>query len=270
MTTRVPGTRISCSDANGHDGRWRRARPATAALVVVALIASGGCAGPQVPTQPAGTESATPAVAESATPTVPDPVGPITLLLQQREEQRREIHDATELVIVDCMAERGFSYTPAVYPGTLGDPAEWAGLTQHQIDQWTLALLCADIPPETIVGPDPITDPTILVAKGPNGTVFFRSDACTKIGSTAVYGDLVKWYTVELEVDHLANQAFEESNGDKQRRAEIETELADANRASIDQFTRLQNAAINTARTMLAEQKSPSASPTSSANSTPS
>ncbi|MCA0253795.1 MAG: hypothetical protein LCH76_16205 [Actinobacteria bacterium] len=234
-------------------------------LVAAALAATlaGGCALPAAslqpePARPSGsppTAAAETTPAQTQTPAEPTrstAVSELAMLLETREQHRRLLHDATQLGIAACMADRGLRYTPVAYPGALGQNADLEGLSPAEAEEWTRALLGAPIPPEMVVGSDPITDPTILVAEGPESAAYFRSDACTTVGRAAVYGDLVEWFTVEQTVDHLTEQAFDDAGGDRQRRTEIESRLAVANRAAVDEFARLQDSAIDRARVLLA------------------
>jgi hypothetical protein len=215
-----------------------------------------GCSAPH-PSTPASAGSQTASSTQPATPTAQEPAQPtpaealnaLAEALQQREHDRRDIHDAIQLAIAACMTQRGFKYAPIPYPGTLGENPGENGLTQDEHDKWTTALIGEPIPPDAAVE----SDPSILIAKGPDSTFYMRRDACTTRGRTAIYGDYVKWRTTELTIDHLENQAIEQAADDKQRQTQTEAQIAAENAAVINQYARLQDSAIAKAHALLAK-----------------
>lgn len=233
--------------AQPHQWSWQA--PVAA---VLATIAFAGCAPPTASTKALDPELVAPADAPLGTPEPDAQPGPLSRLLDQREADRQEIHDAIQRAIARCMAKHGFSYTPVAYPGTPGQNPGLAGLSKTEVERWTHALIGKHLPTEVLTGQSRVTDPTIGAAQGPDGAIYFRRNACTSIGRAAVYGDLVTWHTTELTVDHLAERVTDEAEGDHSHRAEIETRLVRKNRAVVDRFARLQAAAIARARALLA------------------
>lgn len=242
-----------------------------AAPITALTLLLVGCAGVQPSTQPLRpgiTAAPTPDPSTSGTPDTRTgtgtsagtespaaPIGVLSQLREQRDEHRQQIHDAAELVTADCMNRRGFTYTPRLYPGALGENPDWAGLSPQQIGRWMLALRGRTIPPTTLAEPDRISDPTILVAKGPVSTIYLRRDACLTVGRAAVYGDLTGWLVAEQVVDHLAETAAGQAGGDEQRHVEREARIAARHRAVIKQFAELQDRALARAERLLRQPK---------------
>ncbi|MFT3971195.1 MAG: hypothetical protein QM695_13200 [Micropruina sp.] len=245
--------------------RWRRVRLGGAASVVALTALLVGCSPAQPSAQPATpgtTATAVPGPSNSTGNDVRDgrespagPIGVLSQLLHRRDENRRQIHDAAELVIADCMNERGFRYTPRPYPGSLGENPDWVGLSPQQIDQWVRAYRGRSIPPTTLAEPDRISDPTILVAKGPVSTVYLRRDACLAVGRAAVYGNLAGWLVAEQVVDHLVEKAIEQAGGDEQRQFEREARIAAQHRGAVERFSQLQDRATARAGRLLRQPK---------------
>lgn len=250
--------------------RLTRAAPITALTLLLV-----GCAGVQPSTQPVTPGITAPPTPDPSTSGTPDtrtgtstsadtdtdtespaaPIGVLSQLRRQRDEHRQQIHDAAELATADCMNHRGFTYTPRLYPGALGENPDWAGLSPQQIGRWMLALRGRTIPPTTLAEPDRISDPTILVAKGPVSTIYLRRDACLTVGRATVYGDLIGWLVAEQVVDHLAEKAIEQAGGDEQRQFDREARIAARHRDTIERFSQLQKRAAARAGRLLRQPK---------------
>lgn len=152
------------------------------------------------------------------------------------------------------MAKHGFTYIPRPYPGTLvQDPTELAGLSQHQIKQWNLALQGKPISPDDVPNAGGI-DPTIVVIKSHDGNRYFRNNTCLYAGRSAVFGEVMKWFTLDATISDLAHQATTEAEADPRWNKqpdevlnEIETTLAGTNQATIQRYSQLLDRALTRA-----------------------
>jgi len=160
------------------------------------------------------------------------------------------------------MAKQGFTYIPRPYPGTLvQDPAELAGLSKHQIKQWNLTLQGKPISPDDFRNASGV-DPTIVVIKGPDGNRYFRNNTCLYAGRSAVFGDVVKWFTLDATISDLAQQATTKAEADprwgtqpEQVLDETEIRIASTNQTSIRRYNQLLDRALSTASELLVHRR---------------